>query len=155
MKINLGKLTVTSPAFKHGERMPDDQSGNGAGVSPELSWSDAPEETRSFALIAHDPDAPLVRGFTHWVIYGIPGEARGLPEGADTGFTAGVHGMGAAGFAPAAPPPGHGVHFYYFHLYALDTDLGLAPGLTADELLDKIDGHIIEQAQLVGTHSNE
>lgn len=77
MKVNLGKLTVTSPAFRHGERMPDDQSGNGAGVSPELSWSDGPEETRSFALIAHDPDAPLVRGFTHWVIYGIPGEARG------------------------------------------------------------------------------
>jgi len=66
MKVNLGKLTVTSPAFRHGERMPDDQSGNGAGVSPELSWSDGPEETRSFALIAHDPDAPLVRGFTHW-----------------------------------------------------------------------------------------
>jgi phosphatidylethanolamine-binding protein (PEBP) family uncharacterized protein len=100
MKVNLGKLTVTSPAFKHGERIPDDQSGNGAGVSPELSWPDVPEETQSFALIAHDPDAPLVRGFTHWVIYGIPGEARGLREGADTGFTAGCTAWAQLGSRP-------------------------------------------------------
>jgi Raf kinase inhibitor-like YbhB/YbcL family protein len=155
VKINLGTLAVSSTAFEHGGRLPDDQSSNGAGVSPQLSWSGVPDGTTSFAVIVHDPDAPLVRGFTHWVVYGIPADVHELPEGGGDEYTQGVHGMGAPGWAPAAPPPGHGDHFYYFNVYAIGGDVELKPGLTADEVLDQIDEHIIAQARLVGTYSNE
>jgi Raf kinase inhibitor-like YbhB/YbcL family protein len=154
VKINLGELAVTSTAFGHGERMPDDQSGNGAGVSPELSWSGAPEGTESFALICHDPDAPLAHGFTHWVVYGIPASVTGIPQGGGAEYVQGANTMGQAGFAPAGPPPNHGDHFYYFQLYAIGSGVDLAPGLSADELLDAIDEHILVQARLVGTYSN-
>jgi hypothetical protein len=154
VKVHLGALTLTSPSFEHTQPMPDAHSSNGAGVSPELTWTGVPEGTRSFALIVHDPDAPLTNGFTHWVAYGIPADARGLSEGATGGFVAGVHSMGEPGWVPAAPPPGHGDHHYFFHLYALDADLGLPPGLDARQLLERIDDHIIEQARLVGTYRN-
>jgi phosphatidylethanolamine-binding protein (PEBP) family uncharacterized protein len=102
VKVHLGALTLTSPSFEHGQPMPDRHSSNGAGVSPELAWTGVPEGTRSFALIVHDPDAPLTNGFTHWVAYGIPANARSLGEGATEGFVAGVHGMGEPGCVPAA-----------------------------------------------------
>jgi Raf kinase inhibitor-like YbhB/YbcL family protein len=155
MKINLGMLNITSSAFKHGERMPDDHSGNGSGVSPGLTWEGVPAATQSFAVIAHDWDAPLARGFSHWVLYGIPAEVRELPQGGGTEYTQGSNGLAAPGYVPAGPPPGHGDHFYYFHVYALDADLGLEAGLTADELLERITAHIIEQARIVGTYSND
>jgi Raf kinase inhibitor-like YbhB/YbcL family protein len=155
MKINLGTLDITSSAFKHGERMPDDHSGNGKGVSPGLAWEGAPAATRSFAVIAHDWDAPLARGFSHWVLYGIPAGIRELPPGGGTEYTHGSNGLGAPGYVPAGPPPGHGDHFYYFHLYALDADPELEAGLTADQLLERVAGHIIEQARIVGTYSND
>jgi len=155
MKINLGTLTMTSPAFEHGGRMPDKHSSGGEGVSPELSWSGVPDGTRSFALVSHDPDAPLVDGFTHWVIYGIPADATQLFEGATEGFVAGKNGAGGSDWIPLGPPPGHGVHFYYFTVYALDSDLGLEPGLDRAQLREKIDEHIIAQARIVGTFSND
>jgi Raf kinase inhibitor-like YbhB/YbcL family protein len=154
LKINLGTLTIESPAFAHGTRMPDDQSSNGSGASPELRWSGVPSGTQSFALVAHDADAPLAGGFSHWVLYGIPGDLTGLPEGGGTEYVQGANGLGESGWVPAGPPPGHGDHFYYFHLYALDADSSLEAGLTADQLIARIDPHILEQARVVGTYSN-
>jgi Raf kinase inhibitor-like YbhB/YbcL family protein len=101
----------------------------------------------------HDPDAPLVDGFTHWVVYGIPGDATGLSEGAED-VTQGVHSMGDPGYMGPAPPPNHGSHHYYFWVYALDEDIPLEPGLDRRALLDKIEDHVIEQARLVGTFSH-
>jgi Raf kinase inhibitor-like YbhB/YbcL family protein len=155
MKINLGTLSVGSSAFEHGARLPDAYSANGAGVSPPLSWSGVPEGTRSFALIAHDPDAPLINGFTHWVLYGIPAGVRQIPEGGGNEYLQGHNGMGQPGWAPAAPPPGHRTHYYYFHLYALGGDTGLPAGLSAEELLRRIDADVLEQARVVGTYSND
>jgi Raf kinase inhibitor-like YbhB/YbcL family protein len=135
--------------------MPERFSSGGDGVSPALEWSGAPDGTVSYAIICNDPDAPLIGGFTHWVIYGIPGDTSGLEEGATTGFIAGANGLGELSWTPASPPPGHGTHYYYFHLYALGSKVSLEPGLTAEQLLARIDESVTVQARLVGTFSNE
>lgn len=153
MKMHLGKLTISTPSFKPGERIPE-QHVSGKHTSPPLTWSGAPEGTRSYALVVHDPDAPLTYGFTHWVIYGIPADATGLAEAAGDGFEKGSNTLGNGDYLPPSPPQSHGDHHYYFELYALDADLDLPPGLTRAELLEKIDDHIIEQARIIGTYSN-
>jgi Raf kinase inhibitor-like YbhB/YbcL family protein len=151
--LNLGDLAVASPAFGHHEPIPGRHAGDGDDVAPALEWSGAPEGTRSFAVVVHDPDAPLVDGFTHWVAYGIPGDATGLPEGGGDAL-AGTNSFGNQGYNGPAPPPGHGRHHYYFWVYALDEDVGLEPGLDRRTVLDRIEDHVIEQARLVGTYVN-
>jgi Raf kinase inhibitor-like YbhB/YbcL family protein len=151
-ELNVADLKLRSPAFKHHERIPKRHSGDGEDVAPELEWSGVPEGTKAFAIVVHDPDAPLVDGFTHWVAYGISGDASGLPEGgADA--TQGQNSLGQPGYIGPAPPPDHGSHHYYFWVYALDENLDLEAGLDRRELLDRIEDHVIEQARLVGTFS--
>ena len=152
-ELNVADLKLTSTAFHHHERIPDRHSSDGEDVSPELMWSGAPDGTQAFAIVVHDPDAPLVDGFTHWVAYGIPGDANMLPEGGGDAVQ-GVNSMGKTGFNGPAPPAGHGTHHYYFWIYALDEDLDLAPGLDRRALLEAIEDHVIEQARLVGTFSH-
>ncbi|HWC37499.1 MAG TPA: YbhB/YbcL family Raf kinase inhibitor-like protein [Acidimicrobiales bacterium] len=153
-KLHLGKLAITSPAFKHGDPIPSEHTGDGADVSPEVNWSAVPGGTQQLALVCHDPDAPLTHGFTHWVIYGIPADATGIPQGGGSAFQEGPTDFGNQGYQGPAPPPGHGTHYYYFHLYALDAPVEAGPGLTRQELLERIDDHIIEQARLVGTYQH-
>jgi Raf kinase inhibitor-like YbhB/YbcL family protein len=150
-KLNLGDLTLRSPAFANHEPIPARHAQDGEDVAPALEWSGVPDGTAAFAVVVHDPDAPLVDGFTHWVAYGIPGDARGLPEGGGDAV-AGVTSGGDSGYRGPAPPPGHGVHHYYFWVYALDEDLDLEPGLDRRSLLERIEDHVIEQARLVGTY---
>lgn len=154
MKLNLGDLTLRSSAFETGAAIPARYSADGENVSPQLSWSGAPEGTASFALVCHDPDAPLVDGFTHWVRYGMPASVTELPEGAPEEHSAGVNSAGQQHWMGPQPPPGHGIHHYFFHLYALGADPGLEPGLTREQLLAAIDEHILVQARLVGTFTN-
>lgn len=149
-RFHIGELKLTSPAFHHHERIPERHSSEGEDVSPPLEWSGVPEGTRAFAIVVHDPDAPLVDGFTHWVAYGIPGDATSLPEGGGDA-TNGRNSRGDDAYRGPAPPPDHGGHHYYFWIYALDEDLGLEPGLDRRALLEKIEDHVIEQARLVGT----
>lgn len=150
--LHLGGLELTSPAFEHGGRIPDAHTTNGQDVSPELSWTGAPPETRQFALICHDPDAPLTDGFTHWVLYGIPGDVTSIPEGGGSDYRQGTTDFGAQQFNGPAPPPGHGTHHYFFHLYALSGEVDAPAGITRAELLEKIDPLILVQARLVGTY---
>jgi Raf kinase inhibitor-like YbhB/YbcL family protein len=152
-ELNVADLKLSSGAFENHERIPERHSGDGEDVSPALRWTGVPEGTRSFALVVHDPDAPLVDGFTHWVLYNIPGDTTELAEGADTG-TAGSNSFGNSGYNGPAPPPGHGPHHYYFWVYALDEDLDLPEGLDRRDLIDRIEDHVIEQARLVGTYSH-
>jgi hypothetical protein len=152
-ELNVADLKVTSPAFDHHKAIPAKHSGDGEDVSPELMWSGAPEGTRAFAIVVHDPDAPLVDGFTHWVAYGIPGDANHVEEDS-TAVVHGTNSMGNAGYNGPAPPPGHGTHHYYFWVYALDDDLELEPGLDRRALIDRIEDHVIEQARLVGTYAH-
>jgi Raf kinase inhibitor-like YbhB/YbcL family protein len=150
-KFYVGDLTIGTPAFATHKGVPERHTGDGEDVSPALEWSGAPDGTQGFAVVVHDPDAPLVDGFTHWVAYGIPGDATGLPEGAG-GLVEGPNSFGNTGYNGPAPPPGHGVHHYYFWVYALDTDLDLEPGLDRRALLDRIEDHVIEQARVIGTY---
>ena len=152
-KLNVQDLSIKSPAFDAHEPIPERHTGDGEDVAPALEWSGVPERTRSFAVVVHDPDAPLVDGFTHWVAYNIPGDAQGLPEGGE-GATHGVSSFGSEGYNGPAPPPGHGPHHYYFWVYALDEDLGLDPGLDRRALHERIEDHVIEQARIIGTYEH-
>jgi len=153
MSLKLGSLKVTSSAFKPLGTIPKTYGGDGGNKSPPLEWSGAPVGTQQFALICHDPDAPLPDGFTHWVVYGIPAGTTKLPEGQGPGaFSGGINGTGKAGYIGPYPPNGHGIHHYYFWVYALDGKVNLKPGMTRVQVLEAIKDHILEQARLVGTY---
>ena len=153
MSLKLGCLRIGSSAFGPSGRMDKKYGGDGGNTSPPLEWSGAPRGTREFALICHDPDAPLPHGFTHWVVYGIPASVAKLPEGQrPDAFAAGVNSTGKAGYMGPYPPSGHGVHHYYFWIYALGNELKLKPGLDRARLLDAISDNILEQARIVGTY---
>ena len=152
-KLNVQDLSIRSEAFEGHGKIPERHTSDGEDVAPALEWSGVPEGTQSFALVCHDPDAPLVDGFTHWVAYNISGDAGGLPEGGE-GATHGVNSVGNEGYNGPAPPPGHGRHHYYFWVYALDEDLGLEPGLDRRALLERIEDHVIEQARTIGTYEH-
>ncbi|GAB4479827.1 MAG: YbhB/YbcL family Raf kinase inhibitor-like protein [Anaerolineae bacterium] len=149
-------LTLTSTAFTEGGTIPRDHTCDGADRSPPLSWSGTPAGTAVFALICDDPDAP-VGTWDHWVIWDIPGDAVGLPEGVaplDTlpdGARQGRNGWGTNGYRGPCPPHGK-PHRYYFRLYALDASLGLPPGATKSQLLRAIKGNILAQAELMGRY---
>jgi len=159
-----GELTVTSADFTAGERLPKVHAyrPEGENVSPALSWSGVPAGTEEIALIVDDPDAPRADPWVHWVLYGIPADAGGLPRGASTGAQRPSEPAGAVegkndfrdlGWGGPLPPPGHGTHHYHFKLYALDQALDLAPGTTKGELLRAMEGHVLAEAELVGTYS--
>jgi len=152
-ELNVADLKLTSPAFDHHKAIPPRHSGDGEDLSPALMWSGAPDGTQAFAIVVHDPDAPLVDGFTHWVAYGIAGDANHVDE-ATSDVVQGTNSMGNAGYNGPAPPPGHGTHHYYFWVYALDDDLDLEPGLDRRALIERIEDHVIEQARLVGTYAH-
>jgi Raf kinase inhibitor-like YbhB/YbcL family protein len=152
------EIRLTSPAFEHGGRIPYVHTCEGDDVSPPLVWSDAPVETRSYALVCEDPDAP--RGtWIHWVLYNISGDAVELARAVPTlpELPSGArHGRNTAGdlaYAGPCPPPGN-PHRYFFRLYALDVSLNLAPGATKAELEHAMDQHIVAQGTLMGTYQH-
>lgn len=156
MGFALSDMKLTSTAFDAGGAIPTRYTGEAEDVSPEMAWTGAPEGTRSFALVCHDPDAPLVKpgtyGFVHWVLYGIPGSVTELAEGVGD-YVQGVNDFGNAGYGGPMPPPGHGTHHYFFWLLALDSEVDLPAGLTMWELLERTEPNIIGMNRLVGTYS--
>ena len=154
-------MTITSTAFKDGQPIPTKYTGEGDDVSPPLAWTGVHDGARQLALICDDPDAPTDEPWVHWVIYGLPPEITGLPEGVPTteiveapSAIQGVNGWPGRviGYNGPMPPPGHGVHHYHFTLYALDVALELAPGASKAELLAAMDGHILATGELIGTY---
>jgi len=149
-------LKIRSSAFNDGERIPKKHTCDGEDVSPPLTWEDVPEGTVTLAIISDDPDAPS-KTWTHWLIFNIPPELNGLPEGVEkvgeleNGIKQGFNDFGRIGYGGPCPP--FGVHRYYFKLYALDTSLNLEPGTSKEELLRAMDGHIIEKAEMIGLYS--
>lgn len=110
-------------------------------------------------LIVHDPDAPRPGGFTHWVVYNIPPETNHIAENvADTEVVSGL-GMqgkndgGKIGYM--GPAPQSGTHRYFFRLYALDISLDLSVRATHKEVVDAMKGHVLAQAELMGTYANK
>jgi len=147
-------LEIKSQAFRDGGFIPDEYTCKGKDVSPPLEWMGVPEETKGFALICDDPDAPM-KTWVHWVLYDIPADKRGLPENVaktntlPDGSKQGVTDFGSVGYGGPAAPPGR-AHRYFFKLYALGSGPALPPGLTRDELLEAIEGHVIAAAQIMG-----
>ena len=147
---------LSSPAFSDGQPIPVKFSCHGEDISPALDWSEPPMGAQTLALIMDDPDAP-VGTWIHWVLFSIPANLRGLPEGiaaeptlAD-GSRHGNNSWKRVGYGGPCPPSG--THHYVFKLYALDTKLDLSPGSSKEDLLKVMEGHVLAQAQLVGTFS--
>lgn len=159
MPFALSPMTLSSQDFPPDGVIPRDCTGEGADRSPALSWDHPPEGTQSFAIICHDPDAPLVSsngnyGFVHWVLYNLPGSLTELAAGTDLG-TAGQNNFGRSEYGGPMPPEGHGTHRYYFWVLALDTNERFSPDLTLWQLLEKIEPNILGMNRLVGTYRRE
>ena len=161
-EATMAQFSLTSPSFRNNQSIPAKHSCEGADASPALTWEGAPAGTKSFALITDDPDAPGGT-FVHWVLYGIPGTTTQLPENvAKTETVAalsnakqGTSSFGRVGYGGPCPPRGHGIHHYHFKLYALDTELNLAQRVTKSQLEAAMKGHILSQAELVGTYRRD
>jgi len=152
-------LHLSSPAFSPGAPIPAHFTCEGADRSPALKWDSPPEGTRSLALIVDDPDAPDPRApqrtWVHWVLYDVPPELDGLPEGAHgrtlpKGAREGLNDWKRTGWGGPCPPIGR--HRYFFKLYALDTVLGDRGPLTKQQLEEAMRGHVLAQAEYMGTY---
>lgn len=151
-------FSLTSPAFTDGAAIPSKYTCDAGPTnpSPALAWKDVPAGTKSFALILHDPDAPLAGGFTHWVLYDIPPSTSSLPEGFQPGSVgvSGNSGFRRAGYGGPCPPSG--VHHYHFMLSALDVaTLGLPAGATKADVEKAMEGHVLGKTELVGTYQKQ
>jgi len=150
-------LTLWSTAFGNGDLIPAIYTADGEDISPPMEW-ECDFDAGSFALICEDPDAPAGT-WVHWVIYNLPGDARILEEGIETeaelegGVLQGRNSWGLTGYRGPAPPSGK--HRYYFTLYALEGTLDLAPGATAEELREAMEGNVIMEAEYMGEYTRE
>jgi Raf kinase inhibitor-like YbhB/YbcL family protein len=146
------KIELTSTAFREGDTIPKQYTGDGKDVSPPLQWGEPPAGTKSFALICDDPDAP--RGtWVHWVLFNLPAEQRELTEGApaEGGARQGKNDFGNLGYGGPAPPPGK-PHRYFFKLYALDRLLDVAAGATKEQVVAALQGHVLAEGQMMGRY---
>ncbi len=161
-------FAVTSSAFKDGDVWPAKYAGAdpsrtnppcpGQNVSPPLAWSNAPADTKSFAIMMFDPDGANALGVSHWVAYNIPlgktkldeGEASASPKD----FTGGKNGIGHDHYFGPCGPSGHSLHHYIITLIATDLEPGkLKAGLSRDELLAELKGHALAPASIVGRYT--
>ena len=146
-------LRVSSPAFSNGADIPKKYTCDGQNVAPPLEWSGIPKESKSVAVICEDPDAPSGT-FTHWVRYNIPASTQALPERESAG-AAGVNSFGKMGFGGPCPPKKDHSHHYHFRVYALDVDSLGRPGLSKEDALKAMQGHVVAEGELVGTYERK
>jgi len=153
---------LTSPEFGDGQRLPVTTSADGGSLSPQLSWSGFPPETKSFAITCFDPDAPRPGGFWHWLVLDVPPSVTSLPQGAGAPGSAVLRDLGAQtlkneaefdAYAGARPPSGDHEHRYYFAVHALDTaEAPRDPAASCAENAAKLLPHTLARAVLVGTY---
>ena len=152
-------FSLRSDNFAAGGEIPELHTCDGVDFSPHLSWSGAPEDTRSFALIVDDPDAPDPRApkvrWVHWVLYNLPADATQLPrsvapESLPPGTRQGLNDWQRTGYGGPCPPIGR--HRYFFRLYALDAVLPDLGSATKDEVLAAMKDKVLATAELVGTY---
>ena len=155
-------LSLDSPAFPHDGAIPKLYTCQGKDISPALKWSDLPVGTMSLALIVDDPDAPdpaaPKRVWVHWVLYNIPTDTTGLIEGAEpaalpAGTREGKNDWDRTGYGGPCPPIGR--HRYFHKLYALDVVLPDLKEPKKADLEKAMAGHVLEQAELIGTYQKE
>ncbi|MDY6951384.1 MAG: YbhB/YbcL family Raf kinase inhibitor-like protein [Thermodesulfobacteriota bacterium] len=152
-------MAITSPAFPPNGEIPKRYTCDGEDISPALEWSGLPEGTKSVALIVDDPDAPDPAApkmtWVHWVLYNIPPQAAGLaeairPEALPKATKEGLNDWKRTGYGGPCPPIGR--HRYFHKLYALDSVLPDLGQPTKKELEKAMEGHILSQAELIGTY---
>ncbi len=153
-------LEITSSAFDANSAIPAKHTCDGEDLSPALGWTGVPEGAKSLVLIMDDPDAPPGT-WVHWVLYDLPADASGLPEGvpkterldsgAAHGLCWGVNSFSRVGYHGPCPPAGL-PHRYCFKLYALDAVLGLAPRATKPEVVKAMEGHVLAEGELIGNY---
>lgn len=152
-------LILKSTAFEHNAEIPTRYTCQGEDISPELLWEGVPPETRSLALIVDDPDAPDPEApkmtYVHWVLYNIPADTCRLDEHMTSdklpaGTLQGLNDWKRTGYGGPCPPIGR--HRYFFKLYALETALENLHNPTKAELTAAMQGHILEETELVGTY---
>lgn len=144
---------LTLEAFPEGGAIPKVYTCDGANQPPALKWSGQPPETKSFAIIVDDPDAPSGT-FTHWLLYDIPPAVHSLPEHVSP--TVGISGKndsGHTGYMGPCPPEGHGPHRYFFRVYALNVpSLGLPQGAKRADVERALKGHVLAESQYMGRY---
>ena len=150
-------MKLSSTQFVHQGEIPERHTCEGEDIAPALAWSALPAGTRSLALIVDDPDAPDPAApkltWVHWVLYGMPPAASGLPEGGSPlpdGTHEGVNDWKRTGYGGPCPPIGR--HRYFFKLYALDTVLPDLQRPTKAQLEKAMDGHVLAKTELIGTY---
>ena len=149
----MGDLTLTSPAFDDGERIPEKYGYEAENVNPPLETENVPDGVESLALIVDDPDAvePAGKVWDHWVVWNIPPEMTTIPEDwSPSDATEGTNDYGTVGYGGPNPPDRE--HRYRFKLSALDTTLDLPSETDAEALESAMDAHVLEQTQLDGTY---
>ena len=148
-------MEIRSPAFARNSPIPAVHTCDGEDVSPPLTFAGVPQGTRSLALLADDPDAPAGT-WVHWVAWNIPAGAASLPgnvlkkDRLPDGTRQGINDFGRAGYGGPCPPSG--THRYFFRLYALDTTLDLPATTTRSDLDRAMKGHLLAQAETLGTY---
>ena len=153
----MSTLEITSGVFENGTSIPSRFTCDGENVSLPLSWEGVPGGTQSLALIMDDPDVPKQLKpdgvFDHWTLFNIPPEIAEIAAGSTAG-TSGANGAGKNQYTGPCPPPQYepSEHRYFFRLYALDTELELQEGATKADVLAAMEGHILEQAELMGRY---
>lgn len=150
----LQPFTITSPNFQDGGPLSTQQEYNqsgctGSNIAPELGWANVPTKTASFTLLMTDYDAPVDGGFHHWIVYNIPASARQLVG--NNAFTEGTNSFGFTGYGGPCPPRTGETHHYLFLLYATDLAQIGGPGLTFDDVINALSGHVLEATSMIGT----
>ncbi len=151
-------LTVQSPAFQPNGNIPRIHTCEGNDVSPPLQWQGEPANTKTFALVVDDPDAPDPKApkmtWVHWVAYNLPANTHALSEGASRKMPAGArdgkNDWKRTGFGGPCPPVGR--HRYFHKIYALDIELPDLHEPTKAQLEAAMTGHIVAHAEVVGTY---
>lgn len=162
--VGVISMKLKSSSFIDREKLSAKFSCDGVGENPALEWDGAPDATKSFVLIVEDPDAPSRRSpapkpWVHWVVFNIPYNVTKIAEGAGvSGLENANQGLNSAekvGFQGACPPRGSGEHRYYFRLYALDDRLPLSDGASREQIEEAMKGHVLAQAEIMGTYERQ
>ena len=142
-----GNFSISTSAFSNNGIIPVTYTCDGDDVAPQLNWSNPPGNTKSFALILSDPDAPGGE-WDHWILYNIPADTTSLNDSLPAGTLVGKNSWGAARYNGPCPPKGS-KHHYYFTLYALDGMLNLPAGASGQNVRHAIKNHVLQKTQLM------
>ena len=152
----IGTFTAVSPTLKNNETLPMEQVYRGFGCeggnkAPQMSWANVPVNTKSYAIICHDPDAPRPTGWYHWLMVNIPQNVTSYKGEVPSGAIETMTDFNTTGYGGACPPVGHGVHRYNFTVYALDVEkLDVSAKDKPTEVEKLVKSHAIAKTTITG-----